>query len=53
MDIEAELPDNFEELSKEQKIRELQSLKEKLGDDQTDMLKKRMVEELIRSYKED
>lgn len=53
MDIEAELPDDFENLSNESKVEELQKLKEKLGSDQTDILKERMIEELIRNYKED
>jgi len=51
MNIEAELPDNFDELSPEQKIEQLEQLEAKLeGDDDSTFLKKRMVEELKRSY---
>lgn len=53
MDIEAELPDDFEELSDEKKVEELERLKDRLDDSQSGMLKERMVEELIRNYRED
>jgi len=54
MNIEAELPDDFDELSSEEKIKELDNLEDQLeGDDDSTVLKKRMVEELKRSYKED
>lgn len=51
MNIEAELPGNFDELSSEEKVEELEKLLESL-DESTDAsaLKKRMVEELIRKY---
>lgn len=54
MDIESALPEDFDELSNEGKIRELESILDKF-DEETDAgaLKKRMVEELIRNYKED
>ena len=54
MNIEAELPDNFDELSSEEKIEELNKLEDRLdGDDDSTVLKRRMVEELKRSYKEE
>ena len=54
MNIEAELPDNFDELSSEEKIKELDKLEDQLeGDDDSTVLKKRMVQELKRSYRED
>lgn len=51
MDIEAELPDDFDELPADEKVEKLESLKEEL-DTETDAgaLKKRIVEELIRNY---
>lgn len=53
MDIEAELPEDFDQLSKEKKIKELEELDKKL-DNSTDSgaVKKRMVQELIRRYRE-
>lgn len=54
MNIEAELPEDFDELSKEEKIEELEKLEESLeGDDDSTVLKKRMIEELKRSYLEE
>ena len=54
MDIEAELPTDFDELSTEEKVKELEKLEEKLkGNDDSTILKRRMVEELKRSYIED
>lgn len=54
MNIEAELPDDFDELSSEEKIKELDKLEDQLeGDDDSTVLKKRMVQELKRSYEED
>lgn len=51
MDIESELPGDFDQLSDEEKVEELEVLKQKLGDEKdSDVLKKRMVEELIRKY---
>jgi|AntDeeMetagen285_2_1112576.scaffolds.fasta_scaffold11171_3 hypothetical protein len=54
MNIEAELPANFDELSTEEKIAHLDQLEDQLkGDDDSTFLKKRMVQELKRSYRED
>jgi hypothetical protein len=51
MDVESELPEDFEELPDEKKVEELEALKRQI-DDATDAgaLKKRIVEELIRKY---
>lgn len=52
MNIEAELPVNFDELSNDEKIEELEKLKADLsGDSDSEVLKRRMVEELIESYR--
>ena len=52
MNIEAELPDNFDELSSEEKVQELDKLEDQLeGDDDSTVLKKRMIQELKRSYR--
>jgi len=54
MNIEAELPDDFDELSSEEKINKLDELEDQLeGDDDSTVLKKRMIQELKRSYRED
>lgn len=54
MNIEAELPEDFDDLSTEEKIEELEKLEKKLeGDDDSTILKRRMIEELKRSYIED
>lgn len=54
MNIEAELPNDFDELSSEEKIKELDKLEDRLeGDDDSTILKRRMVQELKRSYRED
>lgn len=51
MEIEAELPENFDELSDEEKVEELEKLKEELDEDSdAGAIKKRIVEELIRDY---
>lgn len=51
MDIEAELPEDFDELSNEEKIEELEKLEQQLDNSSdADLIKKRMVEELIRKY---
>ena len=52
MDIETELPEDFDELSDEEKISELENLKSDLdtGSD-SGFIKKRMIEELIRKYR--
>ncbi|MFQ3275505.1 MAG: hypothetical protein ACI9LV_000589 [Candidatus Nanohaloarchaea archaeon] len=51
MDIESELPEDFEDLSDEEKVESLEDIKDDF-DEETDsgLLKKRMVEELINSY---
>ncbi|MFB6190764.1 MAG: hypothetical protein ABEJ91_04305 [Candidatus Nanohaloarchaea archaeon] len=51
MDVESELPEDFEELPDEKKVDELEALKQRI-DDSTDAgtLKKRIVEELVRKY---
>jgi len=51
MDIESELPDNFEQLSNEEKVEALEQIKDDF-DEETDsgFLKKRMVEELVENY---
>ncbi|MFB6145021.1 MAG: hypothetical protein ABEJ99_00775 [Candidatus Nanohaloarchaea archaeon] len=52
MNIESELPENFDQLSDDEKVRELESLLEKIDDGSgSGALKKRMVEELIREYR--
>lgn len=54
MNIEAELPENFDELSSEEKLEELNKLEDQLdGDDDSTFLKKRMIQELKRSYSEE
>jgi hypothetical protein len=54
MNIEAELPKNFDELRSDQKIEELDKLEKQLeGDDDSTVLKKRMIQELKRSYREE
>ncbi|MFB6144782.1 MAG: hypothetical protein ABEJ98_05725 [Candidatus Nanohaloarchaea archaeon] len=52
MNIESELPEDFDRLSDEEKINELQKLRERLeGNSDSEVLKRRMVEELIESYR--
>ncbi len=53
MDIESELPEDFEDFSTDRKIQELEKLESNL-DSSTDSgaIKKRMVQELIRHYQE-
>lgn len=54
MNIEAELPENFDQLSSEEKIEELDKLEDSLeGDDDSTFVKKRIIQELKRSYKEE
>ncbi len=51
MDVEAELPDNFDKLSSQEKVNELESLRDRIDDsDDAGAVKKRIVEELIRNY---
>ncbi len=53
MDIEAELPADFDELKDEEKIEKLEELEKKLGNgSDADLIKKRMVQELIRKYRD-
>lgn len=53
MDIESELPEDFESMSEEKKIEELESIKDGFDlDTDSGILKKRMVEELIHSYQD-
>lgn len=52
MNIEAELPSDFDDLSDEEKIEELEALKEELGgDSDPDVMKRRLIEELIDTYR--
>lgn len=51
MDIESELPDDFEDLSDEEKVEELEHLRDNFDEDSdSGIIKQRMVEELIRNY---
>lgn len=51
MDIESELPDDFEDFSDEEKVEALKDIKGNFDEDtDSGLLKKRMVEELINSY---
>lgn len=51
MNIETELPEDFDELSDEEKVSELEKLKKDLDtESDSGLIKKRMVEELIRKY---
>lgn len=51
MNIEAELSEDFEELSSDEKVKELEKLKSQFDESSdADVIKKRMVEELIRRY---
>ncbi|MFB6214083.1 MAG: hypothetical protein ABEJ07_05990 [Candidatus Nanohaloarchaea archaeon] len=54
MEIESELPADFEELDEEDKIKELEQLKKSI-DASTDAgaIKERIVEELIREYRDE
>ncbi len=53
MDIESELPEDFDELSSEEKIEELEELEEQLDENSdADLIKKRMIQELIRKYQD-
>lgn len=51
MNIESELPDDFDELSDEEKVAHLENLARKIDDsDDAGAVKKRMIEELKRKY---
>jgi hypothetical protein len=53
MNIETELPEDFESFSNEKKIQELERLKMELSDSEdSQALKKRLIEEMIRTYSE-
>lgn len=53
MNIESELPEGFDELSDKEKVEKLEDIKDGF-DERSDsgIIKKRMVEELIRSYQD-
>lgn len=53
MNIESELPEDFEDLSSSGKVEELEKIVDRF-DEETDsgVVKKRMVEELIREYRD-
>jgi acyl-CoA-binding protein len=51
MDIESELPEDFEDFSDEEKVEALEEIKDGFDEDtDSGFLKKRMVEELISNY---
>lgn len=51
MNIESELPENFEGFSDEEKVEALKTIKDDFDEDtDSGLLKKRMVEELINTY---
>lgn len=51
MDIESELPEDFDQLPPDEKIEHLEELKAELDvDTDSGALKRRIVEELIRNY---
>lgn len=51
MNIESELPEDFDQMSDDDKVEALEELLDELqGDSDSDVLKRRMVEELIESY---
>ncbi|WEL23257.1 hypothetical protein [Candidatus Nanohalovita haloferacivicina] len=52
MNIEAELPENFDELSDEEKISELEQLKKEFEEQDESPVKIRMIEELKASYQD-
>jgi hypothetical protein len=52
MDIEPELPEDFDQLPDEEKIEELEDLKERFEAEDESPVKIRMIEELISSYEE-
>jgi len=54
MNIEAELPEDFDKLSSEEKVKELDKLQDRLdGDDDSTVLKRKMIQELKRTYSEE
>lgn len=52
MDIEAELPEDFDSLSAEEKVSELQELKKRFEEEDENLIKIRMIEELISNYRD-
>lgn len=51
MNIESELPDDFNDLSDEKKVAHLERLERKIDDsDDSGAVKKRMIQELKRKY---
>ena len=52
MDIEPELPEDFDQLPDEQKIEELEDLKDRFEAEEESPVKIRMIEELISSYED-
>lgn len=53
MEIESELPDNFDDLSQDEKINELERVLDDVDrDSDSGALKARMIEELINKYKD-
>lgn len=52
MDIEPELPEDFDQLSDEEKIKELKDLGERFEAEEESPVKIRMIEELISSYED-
>ena len=54
MEIETELPENFDQLSPEQKVQKLEEIKKDIQDSSdSGALKERLVEEMIRTCSED
>lgn len=52
MDIEAKLPEDFDELPDDKKVEELEALQDEIdGGTDAGAIKQRIVEELIRNYR--
>ena len=52
MDVESELSEGFDKLADEEKIGELETLKEKFEAEDESPVKIRMIEELVASYED-
>ncbi|MFB6193265.1 MAG: hypothetical protein ABEK00_03350 [Candidatus Nanohaloarchaea archaeon] len=52
MEIESELSEGFDSLSDDEKVKELRELKNDLEEEDENIVKVRMVEELIASYQD-
>ncbi|QKQ98452.1 hypothetical protein GKQ38_02915 [Candidatus Nanohaloarchaea archaeon] len=52
MDIESELPDEFDEFSDEKKVEALEELKNRFEEEEQSPVKVRMIEELKRTYED-